>query len=88
MSRTVQVVLYRGGDGYVAHCLDVDLMVGGGSAAVARANLRQALEFYFEEPHSELYCTPVAEARIEQLTLARARDPAPFTPTSGGPCLQ
>jgi predicted RNase H-like HicB family nuclease len=86
--RTVQVVLYRGGDGYVAQCLDVDLVTGGNSEAEARANLREALELYFAEPGADAHYLPVTEARVEAITLAHARDPIVFKPTSGGPCLQ
>jgi predicted RNase H-like HicB family nuclease len=88
MTRTVQVVLYKEGDGYVAQCLDVDLMVGGGSEADARDCITEALELYFEEPASELHYTPVTEARVEQITLSTPRLPAPLRPASGGPCLQ
>jgi predicted RNase H-like HicB family nuclease len=86
--RTVQVVLYRGGDGYVAQCLDVDLVTGGRSEEEARAHLTEALELYFGEPAADTHYTPVTGARVEAITLAHARDPVAFRPASGGPCLQ
>jgi predicted RNase H-like HicB family nuclease len=87
--RTVQVVLYRERDGYVAQCLDVDVQTGGETEAEARSHLRDALEFYFQQPAAEAYCTPVTEVRVEQLTVAaHARDPAGCRPASGGPCLR
>jgi predicted RNase H-like HicB family nuclease len=88
MPRTVQVVLYKEGEGYVAQCLDVDLMAGGRSETDARDTITEALELYFEEPASELHYTPITEARVEQITVATPRLPAPLRPASGGPCPQ
>jgi predicted RNase H-like HicB family nuclease len=34
---------------YVARCLDVEMTSQGGSVEVALANLREALELYFED---------------------------------------
>jgi predicted RNase H-like HicB family nuclease len=45
----VQTVVYREGDHFVAQCLDVDISSFGSSESDALANLREALELYFED---------------------------------------
>jgi predicted RNase H-like HicB family nuclease len=45
----VRAVFYREGDHVVAQCLDVDVSSFGDSAPDALANLREALELYFEK---------------------------------------
>jgi predicted RNase H-like HicB family nuclease len=39
----------REGDGYVAQCLEVDVASQGDTVESALANLREALELYFED---------------------------------------
>ena len=43
-------VIEREGDGYVALCPEVDIASQGGSVDEARANLREAVELFFETP--------------------------------------
>lgn len=71
---SMQVVIYREGDAFVAQCLDVDVASDGATQAEARDNLREALEVYFDEPAGADVHTfrPVGEAHVEQLTLKRA----------------
>ena len=45
----VQTVVFREGKHYVAQCLDVDVSSFGDSEDDAIANLREALELYFED---------------------------------------
>jgi predicted RNase H-like HicB family nuclease len=45
----VTVVIYRQGDAYVAHCLDVGVASEGVSEAEARENLREALQLFVNE---------------------------------------
>ena len=68
--RSLQVVIYRESDGFVAQCLNVDVASDGATEAEARANIREALELYFEEPEAD-YQT-VGDAHIEQLILKSA----------------
>jgi predicted RNase H-like HicB family nuclease len=70
--RSVQVVIYREGDAFVAQCLDVDVASDGRTEAEARENLREALELYFDEPAGVDAFEPVGEAHVEQLTLKSA----------------
>jgi predicted RNase H-like HicB family nuclease len=46
---TLQSVVYREGEHYVAQCLNVDVSSFGDSEAEALMNLQEALELYFED---------------------------------------
>lgn len=70
--QSLNVVIYREGDVYVAQCLDVDVASDGASQAEARENLREALELYFDEPSGIPQVAPVADAHLERLTLKGA----------------
>jgi predicted RNase H-like HicB family nuclease len=70
--RSLQVVIYREGDGFVAQCLNVDVASDGSTEAEARANILQALELYFDEPEGPTEYQPVADAHVEQLILKSA----------------
>lgn len=52
MQRTFSASIVREGEWYVAQCLEVDVASQGETEAEALANLREALELYFEEPHA------------------------------------
>jgi predicted RNase H-like HicB family nuclease len=70
--RSLNGVIYREGDVYVAQCLDVDVASDGASQSEARENLREALELYFDEPSGMPTIAPVADAHLERLTLKSA----------------
>lgn len=67
----VQAVVYREGEHYVAQCLNVDVSSFGGNEEGALANLREALELYFEDM-TETVITPVEAAQVRQLTVQHA----------------
>jgi predicted RNase H-like HicB family nuclease len=48
MKRQLTAVIGREGDGYVALCPELDIASQGDSVEVARDNLREALELFFE----------------------------------------
>lgn len=50
MKRTFTASVWREGDWFVAQCLEVDVASQGETERQALANLREALELYFEEP--------------------------------------
>ena len=50
MKRTITASVWQEGEWYVAQALDVDVASQGESVNDALANLREALEFYFEPP--------------------------------------
>jgi len=51
VKRQFAATVWREGDWYVSQCLEVDVASQGASEEEALANLREALELYFEEPH-------------------------------------
>jgi len=70
--RSLQVVIYREGDGFVVQCLNVDVASDGATEAEARANILEALELYFDEPAAQADYQPVADAHVERLILKSA----------------
>jgi predicted RNase H-like HicB family nuclease len=50
MKRSFTVSIWQEGDWIVAQCLEVDVASQGETEAEALANLREALELYFEPP--------------------------------------
>ena len=67
----VQTVVFREGDHYVAQCLDVDVSSFGDSEDDALANLREALELYFEDAPADAVAK-VEGPEVRRLTLERA----------------
>lgn len=69
--KELEIVVYQEDDGFVAQCLNVNVASDGGTAEEATANIKEALELYFEnEP--ELKASPVYHARLSKLTLQSA----------------
>ena len=71
MTRQVTAVIEREGNGFVALCPELDIAGQGESVDEARANLREALELFFETAseseiqdrfHGEVYVTQVEVA--------------------------
>ena len=52
MKRSFAATVWREGDWFVSQCLDVDVASQGESEEEALANLREALELYFESPRA------------------------------------
>jgi len=48
MNRRLTAIIEREGDGYVALCPDLDIASQGRTIEMARANLREALQLFFE----------------------------------------
>lgn len=46
--RQMTAIIEREGDGYVALCPELDIASQGASIELARANLKEALELFFE----------------------------------------
>jgi hypothetical protein len=72
VARSLHVVIYREGDGFVAQCLNVDVASDGDTEDQARESLREALELYFDEPDADAAWAPVGDAHLEQLTVKSA----------------
>lgn len=54
MKRTFTASVWQEGEWYVAQAIEVDLASQGKSADGALANLREAIELYFEQPDVEV----------------------------------
>ncbi len=52
MKKSFKASVWHEGDWFVAQCLDVDVASQGKSEDETLANLKQALELYFEPPHA------------------------------------
>lgn len=65
---SLETVIYKEGDYYVAQCLDVDVSSFGSSENEAAANLKEALELYFEDSDPK-NVVPVQSPKIRQLTV-------------------
>lgn len=61
MKQEFTASIWREGDWYVAQCLEVDVASQGETEEEALANLREALELYFEPP------TPTITPHIRSL---------------------
>ncbi|QDT01559.1 type II toxin-antitoxin system HicB family antitoxin [Adhaeretor mobilis] len=48
MSTRLTAIIQREGDGYVAHCAELDIASQGDTVEQARDNLQEALELFFE----------------------------------------
>ena len=68
MRRSLTALIEREGDGYVALCPELDIASQGATIEEAKANLREALELFFEcasedeitrRFHAEVYVTSV-----------------------------
>lgn len=73
MMRTLELktVVWKEGKFYVAQCLNVDVSSFGKTKKEALANIKEALELYFEdEPASKL--TEVEKPELIRLSLAHA----------------
>ena len=71
MTRQMTAIIEREGDFYVALCPQLDIASQGASVSEARANLKEALELFFEAAsageiqrrlHDEIYVTQVEVA--------------------------
>jgi predicted RNase H-like HicB family nuclease len=63
--KTISYVLYREDQFIVAQCLNVDVSSFGATRDEAVANLKEAVELYFEGESGEAY-TPVSDIAVGQ----------------------
>jgi predicted RNase H-like HicB family nuclease len=48
MTRTLTALLIKEGDGFVALCPEIDVASQGGTVGESKANLKEAVELFFE----------------------------------------
>ena len=63
--KTISYVLYREEEFIVAQCLNVEVASFGATREEAAANLKEAVELYFEGESGNAY-TPVSEIAVGQ----------------------
>jgi predicted RNase H-like HicB family nuclease len=68
MKRPFAATIWREGSWYVAQCLEVDVASQGETEEEALANLKEALELYFEEPRA----TRPAQVRMVEVEVGAA----------------
>lgn len=66
--KTISYVLHREDEFVVAQCLNVDVSSFGHTREEAVANLKEAVELYFEGEPADAY-TPVSEISVGQETV-------------------
>jgi predicted RNA binding protein YcfA (HicA-like mRNA interferase family)/predicted RNase H-like HicB family nuclease len=75
---TLTAIIEREGDGFVALCPELDVATQGSSVEEAQANLREAVELFFETTDaSEIERRLVSEVYIARLNVARGSAPRP-----------
>ncbi len=73
MNHLLTAIIEREGDGYVALCPELDIASQGNSIDLARQNLREALELFFESASDgEIAHRHSGEVYVTQIEVAVA----------------
>jgi len=67
--KKIKYVIYKEGKYYVSQCLNVDISSFGATIDEASANLKEALQLYFEDDKSHWEYLPISEALIGETQL-------------------
>ena len=67
--KRIKYVIYKEGKYYVSQCLNVDVSSFGRTIDEASANLKEALQLYFEDDKSHWDFLPISEALIGETQL-------------------
>jgi predicted RNase H-like HicB family nuclease len=67
--RTLHYVTWEEDDAYVAQCLDVDVASEGDTQDEAIANLKEALELYFEDANQHESLLPPTRVRLGEMRI-------------------
>ena len=67
--KKIKYVTYKEGKYYVSQCLNVDVSSFGDTIDEASANLKEALQLYFEDDKSNWDYLPISEAFIGETQL-------------------
>ena len=67
--KKIKYVIYKEGKYYVSQCLNVDISSFGITIDEASANLKEALQLYFEDDKSHWDYSPISEALIGETQL-------------------
>lgn len=64
--QNIKYVVYKDGDYYVSQCLNVDISSFGKSIEEAIENLKEALEFYFEDEDTLNNCIQIGHILLAE----------------------
>jgi predicted RNase H-like HicB family nuclease len=67
--KRIKYVIYKEGKYYVSQCLNMDVSSFGTTIDEASANLKEALQLYFEDDKSHWDFLPISEALIGETQL-------------------
>jgi predicted RNase H-like HicB family nuclease len=67
--KKIKYVIYKEGKYYVSQCLNVDVSSFGSTIDEAAANLKEALQLYFEDDKSRWEYIPISEALVGEAQL-------------------
>ena len=67
--KKIKYVIYKEGKYYVSQCLNVDISSFGTTIDEACANLKEALQLYFEDDKRHWDYLPISEALIGETQL-------------------
>ena len=67
--KNIKYIIYKEGNYYVSHCLNVDVSSFGETIEEAKDGLMEALSLYFEGEGSENDFLPINEAMLGENTL-------------------
>ena len=67
--KKIKYVIYKEGKYYVSQCLNVDISSFGDTIDEASANLKEALQLYFEDDKSHWDYLSISEALIGETQL-------------------
>lgn len=67
--KKIKYVIYKEGKYFVSQCLNVDVASFGKTIDEANANLKEALQLYFEDNKSKLDFLSISEAFIGETQL-------------------
>jgi predicted RNase H-like HicB family nuclease len=67
--KKIKYVIYKEGKYYVSQCLNVDISSFGITIDEASANLKEALQLYFEDDKSHWHYLSISEALIGETQL-------------------
>ena len=67
--KKIKYVIYKEGKHYVSQCLNVEVSSFGGTIDEASANLKEALQLYFEDDKIHWDYLPITEALIGETML-------------------
>ena len=74
MNHRLTAIIEREGNGYIALCPELDITSQGASIELARQNLREALELFFESAsESEIARRRSGEVYVTQIEIAVAQ---------------